>query len=198
MANGPSSRRVFLTSSGAIAAAVAVPAAAQPAARGRVLDLPLLEAVAAAVLPEEIGAEGVREALRDFVRWLDGFRPVAELTHPYLSSDEVRYGPADPAPMWNAQLEALDLLAKRRHQRGFRELPVALRREVLATELDRLAPRGDLPAPAAAAHVAVGLLAHYAGRPATADLAYGARIGAQGCRDLPSGAERPPPLEQLR
>ncbi len=187
-------RRAFLKSSGAVAAAaIAVPstAIAQPAA----LDPPLLEAVAQATLPEEIGAAGVQEALRDFVRWLDGFQPVAELNHPYLSSDRIPYGPPDPAPMWNSQLEALDLLARRRHQQGFADLPIPLRRELLAGELDRLAPQGEMPAaPAAAAHVAVGLLARYASRPGTADLAYRARIRARSCRSLASGAERPPAL----
>ncbi len=154
----------------------------------------LIEAVAEAVLPEEIGPGGVQDALRDFARWLDGFRPVAVLPHPYLSSDRVRYGSADPAPMWNSQLEALDLLARHQHRRGFSELPVAERREILATELDRHAPEASLPAPATADHVAVGLLAWFASRPATTDLAYRARIGRQACRTLASGVERPSTL----
>jgi len=175
---------------------VAAPATttAQETAKDRTLDPSLLEAVAEAVLPEEIGPGGVRDALRNFARWLDGFRPVAVLPHPYLSSDRVRYGPSDPAPMWNSQLEALDLLARHRHQQGFRDLPVAARREILATELDRHVPEASLPAPATAVHVAVGLLAWFANRPATTDLAYRARIGRQACRTLESGIERPPTL----
>ena len=158
------------------------------------LDRALLNAVAEAVLPNEIGTEGIREALRDFVRWLDGFEPVAELPHPYLSSDELRYGPADPAPMWASQLEALDLLAKKRHGAGFASLPAGTRREMLAADLSGHAADGRLPAPAYATHVALGVLARFYVRPTASDLAYGARINAAACRDLASGAVKPAPL----
>ena len=193
-------RRAFLRQTGAVTAAVVAPGAAAAAAatspqpERRALDLPLLQAVAEAILPEELGSEGVRDVLRDFVRWVDGFEPVAERPHPYLSSSEVRYGPADPAPMWAAQLEALDLLAGKRHGSGFVSLPVAARRELVSGDLVGHAADGAFPSPAYATHVAIGLLARFAARPATADLAYGARINAAACRDLASGAERPRPL----
>ena len=197
-------RRRFLGASGAAVAAVVAPvplretsaATPQPeeANGGRRLDLPLLRALAEAVLPTEIGDAGIRDALRDFVRWLDGFEPVAELPHPYLSSDEVRYGPPDPAPRWASQLEALDLLAEKSRGAGFADLPVEARRELVAADLDRHATDEALPAPAYAPHLAAGLLARFYSRPAAADLAYGARINAAGCRDLASGAERPAPL----
>ncbi len=192
-------RREFLRTGGAAAAALAgagaVPAAgAAQEAGDRRLDLPLLHAVAEAVLPPEIGDAGVRDALRDFARWLEGFEPVAELPHPYLSSSDVRFGPGDPAPMWGAQLAALDLLATKRHGAGFASLDVETRRAMLSADLARHAPDGRLPAPAAATHVAVGVLARFYARPAAADLAYGARIGTRACRDLASGAEAPAPL----
>lgn len=197
-------RRRFLGASGAAVAAVVAPvplretsaATPQPeeANGSRRLDLPLLRALAEAVLPTEIGDAGIRDALRDFVRWLDGFEPVAELPHPYLSSDEVRYGPPDPAPRWASQLEALDLLAQKSRGAGFADLPVEARRELVAADLDRHATDAALPAPAYAPHLAAGLLARFYSRPAAADLAYGARINAAGCRDLASGAERPAPL----
>lgn len=206
-ANGPNGRpspgrRRFLGASGAAVAAAVAPiplreahaAQAVGANGGRRLDLPLLRALAEAALPTEIGEEGVREALRDFVRWLDGFEPVAELPHPYLSSDEVRYGPPDPAPRWASQLEALDLLAEKSRGARFADLPVETRRELVAADLDRYATDEALPAPAYAPHLAVGLLARFYSRPAAADLAYGAHINAAGCRDLASGAVRPAPL----
>ncbi len=180
-------------------AAVAAPqavAAKQQSGPARQLDLGLLRAVAEVVLPPEIGAGGIREALRDFVRWLDGFEPVAELPHPYLSSDEVRYGPPDPAPMWASQLEALDLLANRRYGVGFVSLPPARRRNLVAAALEGHAPDGRLPAPGYATQVALGLMARFYSRPRAADLAYGVRIGAAACRDLASGADRPPPLDR--
>ncbi len=178
-------RRRFLKSSGLVAAAVAAPVAA------RAQSSALLQAVAEAVLPEEIGPDGVRAAVEDFTRWLDGFEPVKAQNYAYLNSDVVRYGPPDPAPAWNAQLEALDLLARRTRERGFEELSLAERRELLAGELDRLAPGDALPSPIHAPHVAVALMARWGSRPGSVDLAYGARINPRGCRGLPSGAERP-------
>jgi len=198
--SGPSSRRKFLKTSGAVVAAVAAPAgaAAETAQEGQSLslslDLPLLHAFAEAVLPAEIGADGVRDALRDFVTWMNGFEPVAELPHPYLSSVEVQYGPPHPAPRWASQLQALDLLATKEHGAPFAELPVATRRGLIAADLERHDAGGDLPRPAYAGHVAVGLLARFYSRPRAADLAYGARINARACRDLASGAVMPAPL----
>ena len=194
------SRRKFLKTSGAVVAAVAAPAgaAAEAAQESQSLnlslDLPLLHAFAEAVLPEEIGAEGVREALRDFVTWMNGFEPVAELPHPYLSSVEVQYGPPHPAPRWASQLQALDLLATKQHGSGLADLPVEKLRELIAADLERHDAGGDLPRPAYAGHVAVGLLARFYSRSRAADLAYGARINARACRDLASGAAMPAPL----
>ena len=48
--------------------------------------------------------------------------PVAELDHYYLWTDEIGYGPADPAPLWTSQLEALELEAEKRHGASFAEL----------------------------------------------------------------------------
>ena len=191
-----SSRRKFLKTSGAVVAAVAAPAGAaqETQALNLALDLPLLHAFAEAVLPEEIGADGVRDALRDFVTWMNGFEPVAELPHPYLSSVEVQYGPPHPAPGWASQLQALDLLATKEHGAPFAELPVATRRELIAADLERHDADADFPRPAYAGHAAVGLLARFYSRPRAADLAYGARINARACRDLASGATRPEPL----
>ena len=201
MKNGEdqSSRRKFLKTSGAVVAAVAAPAGAAGAVQegqslSLSLDLPLLHAFAEAVLPAEIGADGVRDALRDFVTWMNGFEPVAELPHPYLSSVEVQYGPAHPAPRWASQLQALDLLATKQHGSGLADLPVEKRRELIAADLERHDIGADLPRPAYAGHVAVGLLARFYSRPRTADLAYGARINARACRDLASGATAPEPL----
>lgn len=197
--SGIRGRREFLRTGGAAAAALAgatttASARAPQEGDGRRLDLPLLNAVAEVVLPPEIGEAGVRDALRDFVRWLDGFEPVANLPHPYLSSSEVRYGPGDPAPGWGAQLRALDLRATRRHQRGFAALDPEIRRSMLAADLAGHTGSGSLPRPERATHVAVGLLARFYSRPLAADLAYGVRIGTRACRDLPSGAEAPAAL----
>ena len=193
------SRRRFLQRSGAVVAAVAAPTGAVAAAQESPafaisLDQPLLGAFAEAVLPAEIGPAGVEDALRDFVRWLNGFEPVAELPHPYLSSVEVQYGPPHPAPRWASQLQALDLRATTEYGAGFAEMPLAARSALIAADLERHDAEADFPRPAYAGHVAVGLLAHFFSQPKAADLAYGVRINAAACRDLASGANPPAPL----
>lgn len=195
-----SSRRRFLKSSGAVVAAVAAPAGVAAAAKQETqalslsLELPVLQAFAEAVLPEEIGPDGVRDTLRDFVTWMNGFEPVAELPHPYLSSVEVQYGPAHPAPRWASQLQALDLLATKEHGVGLAGLPLKTRRDLIAADLERHGAEERFPTPAEAGHVAAGLLARFYSRPKATDLAYGVRINAQACRDLASGADMPAPL----
>lgn len=157
----------------------------------------LLDAVADAVLPSAIGAEGRREAAEAFRRWLEGFEPAAELNHRY-GSQAIRYGPEDPGPRWASQLAALELVARRREESGFAELPPARRRALIRRRVPD--PGGDAPGralpgnPARAEHVAVGMLAWFYGRPEGVDLAYRARIGRHSCRPLEDSGDPPPPL----
>ncbi|MFM8781923.1 MAG: gluconate 2-dehydrogenase subunit 3 family protein [Gemmatimonadota bacterium] len=199
-------RRTFLRSTVLGAAAAALPAsaeaeAAQPAAvRGpapqpppRTLDPAMLAALGDAVLPESLGAAGRAGAVAAFAAWLAAYAPVAEEMHGYGYA-ELTYTPPDPAPGWRAQLQALDLLARRTRRRGFAQLDLAGRRSVLDAAL-RGAGNGAIPSsPLQADHVAVALLAHWAATSDAQDLAYGARIGAGQCRSLAETARRPLPL----
>jgi hypothetical protein len=112
--------------------------------------------------------------------------------HGYGYAD-VRYLPPDPAPGWRAQLEGLELLARRSRGASLGELPVAERRALIESALAGV-PGGRLPAPLAAGHVALALLAHWASSPAAWDLAYGARITPASCRPLGDAPRRPLPL----
>ena len=204
----PADRRRFLKVAGTLAAGDATGAAgacetprtgaaagAPPdAARGRDVgfDRATLDALGEVVLPGELGAEGRRRAVSDFVAWADGYEPVAEEMHGYGYA-EVRWLPPDPAPAWRAQLEGLDLLARRSRARAFAALPPAERRALVETALG--GERGDrLPAPLGARHVALALLVHWAASPAAWDLACGARVGRGTCRPLAESPRRPPPL----
>jgi hypothetical protein len=60
--------------------------------RVRGFDRSMLNAVAAAVLPESLGTPAIRAATDRFVAWADGYDPVAEEMHGYGYSD-VRYLP---------------------------------------------------------------------------------------------------------
>ena len=102
------------------------------------LDEEILQAIGEATLPAEaLGQDGVRRVVTEFQGWLDEYEPVAELDHPYLNH-ELRYAAADPGPRWQAQIEALDAEALKRHGSSFVQLDVVGRRSLLERQL-----RGD-------------------------------------------------------
>jgi hypothetical protein len=159
----------------------------------RALDPALLGALGDAILPEMLGAPGRQRAVAAFATWLARYSPVAEEMHGYGDA-EITYTPSDPAPGWNAQLQGLDLLARRKHRRGFTRLGVPLRRAIVRTQIPR-ASGARLPSnPLAAAHVAVALLAHWAASSEATDLAYEARIMKENCRLLSETSRAPLPL----
>jgi hypothetical protein len=198
-------RREFLKRAGLVAAAGAagLPAGETetPEPQGRPelpserreMDQRTLRALADAILPESLGAQGRRRAADAFTRWVGEYMPVAEEMHGYGSA-EITYTPANPAPGWDAQLHALWMLGFSLHSRPFASLDQDARREVVAAALDRF-PGSRIPAnPIDAPHVALALLAHWASQSATHDLAYGVRIGRTECRPLAETSRRPLPL----
>ena len=191
-------RRSFIARLGALAAALPLagwrfprptqateantPTALQPNAT-------TLAALGTAVLPSELGPDGVARAVADFQRWMDAYRPGAEANHGYGTGKIETVG-ADPRPRWTSQLAALDADARRSAGQSFatltREQRQALVRASLAGE------RGEsLPSPLAARHVAIALLAHFYESPAATDLCYDARIGRQQCRPLAVQRQEP-------
>lgn len=156
--------------------------------RAPALDPTVLRAVADVVLPAELSAVEREEAVADFEDWAAGYEPVAEMNHGYGTS-EIRYGPPDPVPGWTAQLEALDLEARRRTGTAFADLDATAKRELLERQdLDR---GTGLPNPLRADHVAVALMAHWFGSPRATDLCYRRRIGVQLCRGIDNAPEEP-------
>lgn len=159
----------------------------------RALDPALLGALGEAILPEMLGPPGRQRAIAAFSTWLARYVPVAEQMHGYGDA-EITYTPSDPAPGWNAQLEGLDLLARRKHRRGFARLGVPLRREIVRTQLARVSAARLPSDPLAAPHVAVALLSHWAATSEATDLAYEARIMKENCRVLADTSRAPLPL----
>ncbi len=188
-------RRAFLkTAAGAAAASVAGAAAAcapESTARGATLDHGAVLALAQAVLPEELGADGTARAAAGFEGWVAGYRPAAEVTHGY-GTGNLEYTPAHPGPGWAAQLEALDLEANQRAGKRFADLPLEQRHEMVHSQLAR--ERMDrLPDPAQARHVAIGLLAYWVQTPEATNLCYQAKIDPYTCRPLAEQASKPTP-----
>ncbi|HVT38660.1 MAG TPA: twin-arginine translocation signal domain-containing protein [Gemmatimonadaceae bacterium] len=192
-----SDRRDFLKHASMAAAAVVVSGGANAARAqprdSRTLNPTLLTALADAVLPDSLGTTGRAHAGHSFAGWLAGYKPVSEEMHGY-GNQEITYTASDPAPGWNAQLEGMDTLARRRYRRGFAALAVAARRDLIRSQLER--HRGSaLPAnPLAATHVAIALLAHWADSSEATDLVYGAQIAKDHCRVLSDSPRKPLPL----
>lgn len=150
-------------------------------------DEATMRALAAAILPSELGATGVARVSTDFQRWIDNYRENVELVHGYGTS-ALRVTRASPRAKWAAQLESL-------RQSGFTEKPIGQRREAVRALLAN--ERTDrMPDVASASHVALGLLAFYYSRSEAADLCYQARIGRDTCRPLSQASRKPLPLAQ--
>ncbi len=156
-------------------------------------DRGVLDALATVVLPASIGVDAQRTAADNFVAWIDGYDPVAEEMHGYGYAD-IRYLPADPAPNWRAQIEALDTLARKTRGSSFATLDADAMREVLSVALRRERLSERLPSPLSASHIAVALLAHWASAPDAWNLALGAKVSPETCRPLAQANRKPLPL----
>lgn len=191
-------RRSFMKQSAAIVSGLALagceprsPAPETPPVEPRGLEPETLGALADVVLPRRaLGEDGVRRVVEGFRAWLDGLEPGAELDHPYIWTDEILYGPPHPGPAWTAELEALELESSRRHGVGYSELTLGQREAVLREQLPE-SEETNLPEPARAAHVALGLLAYFYATPEANDLCYEARIERHSCRGLDSAPDAP-------
>jgi len=190
-------RRRFLKASAGLVPGLALVSCADDqrglASRPEILDRTLLEIVGRIVLPRSaLGDDGIVRVVGEFLVWLAGFEPVSERDHPYESGD-IHYGPPDPAPLWQAQLEALDIEANKRYSAAYAGIVESRQREILTRQLPDNLPEA-MPYAGNAAHVAIGLLAwFYASAEANA-LALEARIGRQTCRGLGGATTKPEPL----
>jgi len=191
------SRRTFLSS---LAAALPLTVLVRRAHAAAVIHLEsdpaTLDALAAAILPSELGRAGLAKAARDFRDWGANYHESAELVHGYGTSRLRSTGPT-PLTRWTTQLDELEAQSRSMHQRRFSELTVAQRSDLVRAalqgqRLDRVPPIVD------ANHVAVALLAHFYDSSAANDLCYGAQIGRQTCRPLSASSRKPLPVIKLR
>ena len=190
------SRRSFLSS---LAAALPLTAIVRRAHAAAVIHLEsdpaTLDALAAAVLPSEIGRAGSARVAREFRDWGAKYRESAELVHGYGTSRLRATGPT-PLTRWTTQLDELEAQAQSKHQQRFRDLTVAQRNDLVRAtlagqRLDRMPPVAD------ANHVTIALLAYFYDSPAATDLCYQAQIGKQTCRPLSAQARKPLPMIKL-
>jgi hypothetical protein len=160
-------------------------------------DADTLRALGEAILPSEIGRDGVARVVRDFQRWIDNYRENAEVVHGYGTS-ALRFTRPSPRAKWALQIEQLGRRTSDvGRQRGFASLSLESRRSIIAQELkdERLERMPDV---ASAPHAALALLAFFYGTSEAADLAYEARIGREQCRPLAASPRKPLPIAGAR
>lgn len=156
------------------------------------LDAALVKGVADAVLPSELGNDGIATVSRAFTQWIGGYRPGVELVHPY-GSTELRQTGESPIGRWRSQLAALNSAARDKHRKAFPALTREQKRELVMSALgtERF---NRLPDPLQATHVAMALLAWYFATPGAVDLCYNAKIDRNQCRPLVHASRQPLPL----
>ncbi len=181
-------RRRFFATLGGLAPTIGAACASGSQVNPR-LDRRTLRALGEAVLPSELGPDGVRRVTGDFEGWVAAYREGTELLHGYGSA-EIEHAPEHPGQRWAQQLIGLDLAAVERFGTPFAEVDVGGRRALVEPVLADDTP-SSLPTPSNATHVAVALLSHFYRSPEAANLCYGARIDPRECRPLSTVDDRP-------
>ncbi|MGQ0650553.1 MAG: hypothetical protein ACT4P7_23690 [Gemmatimonadaceae bacterium] len=150
-----------------------------------------LLALAQAVLPMELGAEGTAKAAREFSRWIVEYRPGAELLHAY-GSDAISFAGPSPLDAWRTQLRALESQARTKFGQAWPALGVhdrqALVRAAIAGQRITAMPNA-LRAP----HVSIAVMSHFFGSSLATDLCHGVQIGRNQCRPLVHNSRQPLP-----
>ncbi|HTS28048.1 MAG TPA: hypothetical protein VMH81_19380 [Bryobacteraceae bacterium] len=141
-----------------------------------------LGALAAVVLPSEIGPDAIRDVAHRFGVWVRDYRPGAEMDHGY-GFTRLRNKPASPAPVYLRQLENL--------RPALLNGDAASRRRAVETALEE-AKLTDLPRSPDGRHVAADLMCFYFRSSEANDLCYRSAIGRDLCRGL-KGSDGPPP-----
>jgi hypothetical protein len=182
-------------------AVVSGPLASPPVASGFSRKAPqdaitpdALAPIAEVVLPSELGAEGRRNAVSAFVRWIRNYTEGADTDHGYGNTRIRSTGPS-PARNYPSQLEALDAAARAQGAASFAAAGVDARRAILESALAS-AKIERLPGRPGGGHVAADLMGHFFNSSAGSDLCYRAAIGRDTCRGLPGSENRPAPLSR--
>lgn len=188
------SRRAALKILGTTAAAAGLPggAAGQSNEPFDTAERATLESIADVVLPAEIGDTARRDAVRNFVRWIRGYREGADMEHGYGHTRVRATGPS-PARRYPAQIAALEKAARARGADTFASLPLDARRSIVEhaiadASIERLPIRPD------GGHLATDLMAFYFRSATAANVCYRARIDRDSCRGLPGSEHAPAAL----
>ncbi len=149
-----------------------------------------LHAVAAAVLPSSLGADGARGVADRFVGWTRGYREGVALAHGYGHPRLQKSGPT-PVPAYVAQLAALEAGAMGKGAL-FGALDLESKRALLDASLAQAGVRG-LPARPMGQHVVSDLMAFYFRSSEANDECYRALIQREVCRPIQITTRKPEP-----
>jgi hypothetical protein len=144
-----------------------------------------LRALAAVVLPAELGAPGIDHTTEAFIRWVQGYRANAEMDHGY-GNTRLRAKGASPAAGYLRDLEALRLEMLSGDIDSRRQAVTAALEQAKITELPRT-PDGR--------HIAADLMSFYFRSSEANDLCYRAAIGRDLCRGLEGSEQAAAPLK---
>jgi hypothetical protein len=169
-------------------AALPLPLSARARRAAADVDRGDLLALAAAVLPSELGEAGIAQAADAFQQWLKDYRPGAELDQGY-GDPRLAQAADSPASRYRAQLDDL----RQRCGARLAAVPLPERRRVIAQALEDAKLR-SLPLIPDGGHVATDLMAHYFNGADANDRMHGRYIGRFACRGLPGSELRPPAL----
>ena len=137
-----------------------------------------LRAIAAVVLPSELGAAQLEKTVAAFELWVREYRPGAEMDHGY-GFTRLRSKPPSPASTYMRQLQELHLPGDTDARRS------AIEESLAQAKITALPQTPD------GRHVAADLMAFYFRSSEANDLCYRAHIGRDECRGL-AGSDREP------
>jgi hypothetical protein len=137
-----------------------------------------LRAIAAVVLPSELGAAQLEKTVAAFELWVREYRPGAEMDHGY-GFTRLRSKPPSPASKYLSQLQELHLPGDTDARRS------AIEESLAQAKITALPQTPD------GRHVAADLMAFYFRSSEANDLCYRAHIGRDECRGL-AGSDREP------
>ena len=147
------------------------------------------------VLPAELGVARIDRAAVEFSKWIAGYREGEETLHPYGSERLGKTGPS-PAAKWTQQLRDLSTAAETKYKKPFSALQDIQRADLVREALAGVQVNARVPAPIAAPHVALALLAHFLNSPEATNLAYNKTIDAKQCRPLAKSSSEPVALQK--
>lgn len=148
-----------------------------------------LRELSAVVLPASLARAGTDAVADRFARWLEGYRPGADLGYGYgLTRPEM--APASPAWHYLEQLQELEAAAQGRGS-SFGALPSSAQGDLVAAALAK-ANIQTVPRRPSGGHVAADLMSFFFYvDPQGEDFLYGVSIKRAECRGLASSGDHP-------